>query len=65
MRLSIAEHKIHFPKINAPVQVTGSFGVATMSPKVPQSFVEFINTADRGVYMAKADGRNCVRMVAS
>jgi diguanylate cyclase (GGDEF)-like protein len=40
--------------------VTASFGVATLMPDV-KSPVELIDRADKALYAAKNDGRNCVR----
>lgn len=41
------------------LQVTASFGVAQMLPQ--ESPTDFIARADRALYVAKAQGRNCVR----
>lgn len=41
-------------------KITASFGVATLSPKIPNP-LSLIDQADRALYQAKLDGRNCVR----
>ena len=41
------------------LQVTASFGVAQMLPQ--ESPTDFIARADKALYVAKAQGRNCVR----
>lgn len=41
------------------LQVTASFGVAQIQPQ--ESPTEFIARADKALYVAKAQGRNCVR----
>jgi len=43
----------------APVVVTASFGIAPLDPHV--SVEESMDRADKAVYRAKTDGRNCVR----
>lgn len=42
------------------ITVTASFGVTTMKDQ-DNSFDQLFNRADKAVYRAKADGRNCVR----
>ncbi len=41
--------------------VTISIGAATMIPSVYTSFMTLVSNADKAVYKAKFDGRNCVR----
>ncbi|MFA6957720.1 MAG: diguanylate cyclase [Thermoanaerobaculia bacterium] len=43
----------------APVRVTASFGIASLDPHV--SVEVSMDRADKAVYRAKTDGRNCVR----
>jgi diguanylate cyclase (GGDEF)-like protein/PAS domain S-box-containing protein len=41
--------------------ITISIGAATMIPNVYTSFMNLVSNADKAVYKAKFDGRNCVR----
>ncbi|MCQ6277385.1 diguanylate cyclase [Bacillus sp. V3B] len=41
--------------------VTVSIGIATMIPTVYASYMDLISNADKAVYQAKNDGRNCVQ----
>lgn len=44
-----------------PVRVTASFGVAALSADYADALNECYHTADKALYQAKGDGRNCVR----
>ena len=44
-----------------PLSVTASIGVATLRAGGPSGVDEFIEEADRNLYQAKHDGRNCTR----
>jgi len=55
-KLRRAIEKSEWPK---NLQVTASFGVAQLLPE--ESPTEFIARADKALYAAKAQGRNCVR----
>ena len=46
---------------DAPLSVTASIGVATLRDGGPKEVDEFIEEADRHLYQAKRDGRNCTR----
>ncbi|XDD48927.1 diguanylate cyclase [Leptospira sp. WS92.C1] len=41
--------------------VTVSIGMATLSPNPENSIVELIERADKALYLAKEEGRNCLR----
>jgi PleD family two-component response regulator len=41
-------------------EVTASIGIATRGPEREGVF-DLISRADRALYLAKSDGRNCVR----
>ncbi len=45
----------------AGLHVTSSFGVSTLDLAGNESFSDLFDAADRAVYTAKGDGRNCVR----
>jgi len=45
------------------IRVTASFGVATAVPREGDTLYELIRRADQGLYRAKAEGRNRVRIV--
>lgn len=56
LRKSVHEaHRMSF----FPVHITASFGVAQVQPG--QTPLSFFASADRALYRAKSDGRNCVR----
>ena len=44
--------------------LTISIGVATLSPDAPSSGAALVDAADGALYLAKAEGRNCVRAAA-
>lgn len=41
--------------------VTVSIGMATLSPSPENSITELIERADKALYLAKEEGRNCLR----
>jgi diguanylate cyclase (GGDEF)-like protein len=62
LRCAVAEHAYRTDTPGGPLRVTISIGVATMPEDgaVPGAILE---RADRALYRAKFDGRNCVRAV--
>jgi diguanylate cyclase (GGDEF)-like protein len=64
MRKAIGTNPVPFDANT--IQITASFGVATMdSANIFDSFDELIGAADRGLYAAKEAGRNCCRSVSN
>jgi diguanylate cyclase (GGDEF)-like protein len=54
------------PFHGAAIRITASLGTATHEPLTPyDSYEQLVAAADRAVYRAKADGRNCVRQALS
>jgi len=47
-------------KIDIPVKISVSIGVATTTPDESSSLDDFLNHSDKALYAAKAAGRNCV-----
>lgn len=60
IRRKVAEHKIKLPDQNKYIQITSSFGVATIESQSQASYDELIKAADQALYRAKNDGRNQV-----
>lgn len=58
---------VRIPHDNSPVSsvVTVSIGVATITPLLEQDVGTLIHDADKNLYQAKANGRNCVFGVQS
>ncbi|GAB1544481.1 hypothetical protein NUACC21_71570 [Scytonema sp. NUACC21] len=56
-----AVQKLHISHINSKVSdcITISAGIATEIPSIHSSYEELIAMADKSLYQAKADGRNC------
>jgi diguanylate cyclase (GGDEF)-like protein len=48
-----------------PIRFTASFGVAVDSPCGTSSPQDLVNEADKALYRAKSEGRNCVRVGTS
>ena len=46
------------------IQLTASFGVVSAIPHPTMRPQDFLAHADKALYQAKADGRNCVRACA-
>ena len=64
-RQSIESLQITPEFINEPIRVTMSFGVATLKPCKDTTARVMMNLADRALYAAKANGRNCVEHVTN
>jgi diguanylate cyclase (GGDEF)-like protein len=60
IRQNISEMRIEFERHR--FQLTMSFGIATMQADETLSKEELINRADKALYRAKADGRDCCRV---
>lgn len=56
IRMAVAETTIEVPGANRFTQVTISLGIATFNGDASQTF----DAADRALYQAKADGKDCV-----
>ena len=59
LRVMVASLRIRIQ--GEPLSVTASIGVATLRDGGPSEVDEFIEEADRHLYQAKRDGRNCTR----
>ena len=49
------------PVVGFDVGISVSIGIGSMSPKADASEIDLVSLADRALYRAKADGRNCIR----
>lgn len=58
LRQSIASNEIHF--LSQRIQITMSFGIATLPRNAPDALAWLIAEADRALYAAKRHGRNRV-----
>lgn len=61
-RTAIEAMRINFA--NTTIQFTASFGVVSAIPHPSMRPQDFLAHADKALYLAKADGRNCVRACA-
>lgn len=61
VRRTVADLALPHPGSGQRAVVTVSVGVASMSPAVGTSPADLVGAADRALYQAKHDGRNCVR----
>jgi diguanylate cyclase (GGDEF)-like protein/PAS domain S-box-containing protein len=61
IRMAIEAIKIPHSGSKILPWVTISVGAATMIPNVYSSYMNLVSNADKAVYKAKFDGRNCVR----
>lgn len=61
IRMAIEALKIPHSGSKINRWVTISVGAATMVPSVYTSYMNLVSNADKAVYKAKFDGRNCVR----
>jgi len=63
LRVAIAELEIpHLSRPDAPPWITLSGGVACWDPATAGSVGELLEQADRALFEAKSDGRNCIRL---
>lgn len=62
-KIRMAIESLKIPHSGSKIQpwVTISVGAATMIPNVYTSYMNLVSNADKAVYKAKFDGRNCVR----
>jgi two-component system, sensor histidine kinase LadS len=63
LRVAIENLRLEFD--GHPIQFTASFGVAIDMPTGTSDAQDLVNEADKALYQAKSDGRNCVRMVST
>lgn len=59
IRYSIASMEVTFD--NQSIRFTASFGLVSAVPRVGSQVLDYVSAADRALYVAKNDGRNCVR----
>jgi diguanylate cyclase (GGDEF)-like protein len=59
LRADVEKLKVEFE--GGPIQFTASFGVACATPDQDTSTQALLAAADKALYQAKNDGRNCVR----
>lgn len=62
LREAIAGHPMRLSNGDT-LHVTASFGIAALPPGA-STFPAWLESADRMLYMAKSDGRNCTRLAA-
>jgi diguanylate cyclase (GGDEF)-like protein/PAS domain S-box-containing protein len=60
LRLAVEKHQTPVPGFHN-VNVSASFGVATLTPDGEEDLQSLIRRADDALYQAKAAGKNCVR----
>lgn len=61
MRTAVEKLKLENQIDSEKMSVSVSIGVASAEPRVEQKFMELIDKADSKLYLAKDEGRNCVR----
>jgi len=59
LRASIQSLVVTFD--NQTIRFTASFGVVSAVPLADSQVLDYVSAADRALYAAKNDGRNCVR----
>jgi len=65
IRKIIEAHQIKLKDQNSFIQITSSFGVASITPNSQASYDDLIKSADRSLYQAKKNGRNRVAWEAT
>jgi diguanylate cyclase (GGDEF)-like protein len=58
IRVGVSDHRVSFR--NSSIQMTSSFGIATVEPPYPDEPQEILERADQALYRAKSAGRNAV-----
>ena len=61
LRQSVQEHMIPVPGLK-PLNITASFGVAVLKVSEGENLESLIKRADKALYRAKEEGRNCSRL---
>jgi diguanylate cyclase (GGDEF)-like protein len=61
IRAGVESLEIVLPRARAPARLTVSLGVASALPLPHSTPADLVATADRALYRAKREGRNCVR----
>ncbi len=60
---NIAEAEILFE--GRPIKITTSIGITGVTSATVESLDDFLKYADKALYLAKSQGRNCVRSITA